>query len=184
MTTARSVRIVVTGAESTGKTSLATHLADRFGARLVPERLRAYVDESGRLPTASDMEEVARQHCEAEDQILGEGGDRLYVYDTDLWTIVIYARRYFGECPQWIVDEAELRRPDLYLLLRDDIPWMPDPQRDGPETRRELQQVFETTIPRAGPCVSVAGTGPARAKRAEEAVAEILLATGGPAVSP
>jgi len=184
MTAARSVRIVVTGAESTGKTMLAAHLADRFGARLVPERLRAYVDESGRLPTASDMEEVARQHCEAEDRILADGGERLYVYDTDLWTVVIYARHHFGDCPQWIVDEAELRRPDLYLLLRDDIPWVPDPQRDGPETRRELQHVFETTIPRAGPCVSVSGTGLARTKRAEEAVAEILRAAGGATVSP
>jgi nicotinamide riboside kinase len=171
------IRVVVTGAESTGKSTLAAHLAQRFDGQLVPERLRTFVEESGRLPTAADMELVARQHCEYEDALLAATHCRLVVYDTDLYTIVIYTRRYFGSCPPWIEAEADTRQADLYLLLAPDIPWIPDPQREGPQTREKIQQVFESTfapLVRPGRAVRIDGDGAVRRTRAELEVARVL----------
>lgn len=170
-------RVVVTGAESTGKSTLAAHLAQRFDALFVPERLRTFVDESGRLPLAADMELVARQHCDFEDALLATTHGGLVIYDTDLYTIVIYTRRYFGSCPTWIEDEAHKRQADLYVLLAPDIPWIPDPQREGPQTRDEMQELFEATFAPmfgSGRAIRIGGDGAVRRIRAEREVVRIL----------
>lgn len=173
----RITKVVVTGAESTGKSTLAAYLANLFGGHLVPERLRTFVQLSGRLPTAADMEIVARQHCAIEDVLLAKTHDNLIVYDTDLYTIVTYVRRYFSDCPPWIEHEARKRQADLYLLLAPDIPWIPDPQREGPTVRDEIHGLFQSTFAtplQRGDAVIIQGDGETRRANAEAAVRTFL----------
>ena len=49
----------------------------------------------------------------------------------------MYARWYYGRCPDWIVHEARSRKADLYLLMDTDVPWFPDAARDSPGDARE-----------------------------------------------
>jgi len=143
----------------------------------VPEHLRAFVTENGRLPTADDMELVARQHCAIEDALLATLAEGLVVYDTDLYTIVTYMRRYFGDCPPWIENEARAREADLYLLLAPVIPWFADPQRGGPHVRDEIHNLFQSTFSAhldGGKAVIIYGDGEVRRSDAEKEVRSAL----------
>ena len=44
------IRVVVTGSECTGKTTLATELAQHYDTVWVPEFLRQFVEEKGAAP--------------------------------------------------------------------------------------------------------------------------------------
>ena len=51
----RCVRVAILGAESSGKSTLAAALAERYGTVWVPEYLREFVETQGRVPVAADQ---------------------------------------------------------------------------------------------------------------------------------
>ena len=101
----RPLRVVVTGSECTGKTTLARALASRFGAPWVPEFCRGYQDARGAPLDASDVEPIARGQIAEADEAESRAR-RLLVLDTDLVSTVVYARHYYGSCPAWIEEAA------------------------------------------------------------------------------
>jgi NadR type nicotinamide-nucleotide adenylyltransferase len=143
------VRIVVTGAESTGKTTLARQLADHFGALWVPEQARAYAERMQRPLTIEDVSAIGSAQIAAEDAAIADAikhEHRMLVLDTDLISTVVYARHYYGTCPAWIEAEAVARRADLYLVCASDLPWTPDGIRDRPMHRQELDRAFREAM--------------------------------------
>lgn len=151
-------RIVVTGSECTGKTTLAHDLAAHLDVAWVPEQSRAYAESVRRELTVHDVEPIARAQRAAEEAGLAEArrrGDACLVLDTDLVSTVVYARHYYGSCPPWIVDEARIRLGDLYLLCEIDVPWMGDCVRDRPLAREEMHERFRSTLVEFGarPCL-------------------------------
>lgn len=143
------VRVVLTGSESTGKTTLAGALARRYGAELVPEFVRTYAEQKGAPLDFSDHGPIARGQMALEDFHLARAS-RLVVQDTDLLSTVVYCRHYFGRCPAWIEDEARSRQPDAYLLCEIDAPWIDDGVRDRGGQRREMQTLFEQAVTESG----------------------------------
>ena len=131
-------RIVVSGSECTGKTVLTRALAENFDAPFSTESARDYVSELGRAVQFSDVEPIARRQIESEDALLGDGS-RLYIFDTDLFSTLIYSRLYFGRCPGWIEPLCRARRADLYLLCGIDLPWVKDDFQRGRSTPTERQ---------------------------------------------
>jgi HTH-type transcriptional regulator, transcriptional repressor of NAD biosynthesis genes len=146
-------RVVVTGSESTGKTTLAADLARHFGTVWVPEFARGYLDHkaatTGQPLDATDIEPIARGQIEAEDHAVGDAKGIL-VLDTDLVSTTVYARHYYGRCPEWIERAAHDRRADLYLLCDIDVPWVADPQRDRPHLREHLHELFVSALESLG----------------------------------
>lgn len=149
MTSQALTRVVVTGSESTGKTTLARELADHFGVLWVPEQARVYAERVNRVLGADDVSPIASAQIAAEDSCFVDAqrrGDRMIVLDTDLVSTVVYARHYYRACPQWIEAEARARRADLYLVAAIDIPWVPDGVRDRPLHREELDREFRAAL--------------------------------------
>jgi len=170
------LRVVVTGSESTGKTTLAARLAADFGLPWVPEASRLHAENVGRDLGAADVELIARAHCAADDRAMGSGA-RAVVFDADLLSTVVYARHYYGSCPPWIEEEALRRRGDLYLLHHPDVPWIGDGVRDqpSPEQRRTIHARFATQLEAAGaPVVDVRGDWGRRYATARAAVERLL----------
>lgn len=167
-------RVVLVGAESSGKTTLAAALAAELDAPWAPEYARGYAAAIGRPLGARDVGPIARGQLALEDAAAGRAR-RLVVLDTDLVSTMVYARHYYGACPLWI-EAAARARGGLYLLLHPDVPWVADPQRDQPHARAALHARFEAALA-ALPgrwVVHVAGGWPERARIARAAVADYL----------
>jgi NadR type nicotinamide-nucleotide adenylyltransferase len=145
--------VVVTGSESTGKTTLAADLAAHFGAVCVPEFSRTYFDEktasTGMPLDAHDVEPIARGQIAAEDEAFARARG-LVILDTDLVSTTVYARHYYGSCPPWIEQAARERRADLYLLCDIDVPWVAGPPRDRPHLREPMHRLFATALDALG----------------------------------
>ena len=171
-----TIRIVLTGPECAGKTTLASALARRFRAPWLPEASRLYADEVRRELTEGDADPIARRAMLAEDAALALDPP-LLVLDTDLISTVVYVRHYYGPCPAWIEDAARERRGDLYLHCAPDLPWTADGVRDRPAQRRELSALFESALLEFG-CTTadVSGTGAARERAALSAAAALVAA--------
>ncbi len=139
-------RIVLTGSESTGKTTLAQALAEHYRTVWVPEYARDFVDAKGAPADASDVEAIARGQIAYEEE-LATKANHLMILDTDLLSTVAYSRHYSGDCPAWIEEALERRAGDLYLLMGIDIPWVADgDHRDRGDRREEMQDLFRREL--------------------------------------
>ncbi len=186
MTPHRPLTIVVIGSECTGKTTLAAALAERLGAPWSREFAREYVDLKRTPLDASDVEPIARGQLAGEQAAEQEALDRcslVVIRDTDLHSTVVYARHYYGDCPAWVVETANARTGDLYLLLCPDVPWVADGlQRDRSDeaARALLHGLFRDELAAAGAhVVEVRGTWAEREAQAVAAI-EALIESGGP----
>jgi len=144
-------RIVLTGSESVGKTTMADQLAAHFGAIMVPEFVRDYAATLGRALDFRDHGPIAKGQMALEDDAVARArarGDRLLIHDTDLVSTVVYCHHYFGRCPDFIEELAVARRASRYLLLDIDVPWVEDGVRDRGDRRSELHALFESTLSR------------------------------------
>ncbi|MFI5118990.1 MAG: AAA family ATPase [Thermoanaerobaculia bacterium] len=172
------LRIVLTGGECTGKTTLARVLAERHDTAWVPEAAREVSLAKEGLLGPEDVEPIARAHMAAADAASREAtrrGRPAVFFDQDLLSTVVYARHYYGDCPSWIQRLAAQRLGDLYLLCRPDLPWTPDPARDRGDRREEMHTLFAAALAGAGaPFAEVSGRGAEREARAEAAVSDLL----------
>lgn len=177
------LRVVLFGAESTGKSTLAERLAARFGAPWSPEFVREYWDTHGGVITAADLDAIARGQVAGEETARARAtaaGARVVFHDTDLLTCTLWDDLLFpSACPPWARVEADkrARATDLYLFCDTDLPWSPDPQRCFPDEagRAMCRRVFLEALERTGVrWTRIHGTQPEREARAEAAV-EMLL---------
>lgn len=169
-----TIRVVATGSECTGKTTLATALAKAYGVECVPEFVRTFIQQIGGHPQFSDHGPIARGQKALEDEYRTRA-QRLLFHDTDLLSTVAYCRAYFGRCPEWIEAAAVDRRATLYLLCDVDVPWVADGVRDRPHRRPEMHALFEMVLKEAGAnYVLICGTPEARFAEAKRRVDALL----------
>jgi NadR type nicotinamide-nucleotide adenylyltransferase len=167
-------RIVVTGSECTGKTTLAQKLAAHFNTLWVPEFARSYAVTRRGILTHADVEPIARGQMALEDRCASIGSE-LLILDTDLLSTVIYSHHYYGDCPAWIEKSCRERLGSLYLLLHPDVPWIADGVRDRGDRRIEMHQLFQNMLLRVGAAfVDIAGDWDARLRMAVQAVEKHL----------
>ena len=159
-------RIVLTGSESTGKTTLAAQLATHYQCEFVPEFVREFVERKGAPIVMADHGPIARGQMALENKYAARAGS-LLIQDADLLSTVAYCHHYFGSCPMWIEETAVERRPALYLLCDIDVPWTADGVRDRGEQRAEMHALFLATLRRLGaPFREVRGVGESRLRNA------------------
>ena len=143
------VRVVVTGSECTGKSTLARELAAAYGVECVPEYVRTFVESIGGRPQFSDHGPIARGQKALEDEYRARA-TRLLIHDTDLLSTVAYCRAYFARCPEWIEAAAIDRKAQLYLVCDIDVPWVADGLRDRGDRRDEMHRLFQSVLTEAG----------------------------------
>ncbi|MFP4156938.1 MAG: AAA family ATPase [Opitutales bacterium] len=140
-------RVVLTGAECTGKTTLAKALADHYGEPWSDEYVRHYVNQLDRPLERADLEPIARGQLALEDSA-AERAKRFVLHDTDLFSSILYAKHYFGAQIDWVDEAFRQRRDGLYLLCTPEgIDWEADPgQREGPAARATLHRIFKREL--------------------------------------
>lgn len=181
-------RVVLTGSESVGKTTLAAQLAAHYGAPCVPEFVRGYAAAKGAPLGFGDHGPIARGQVAQEEAALAAAraaGAPLLLLDTDLLSTVVYCRHYFGHAPAFLVGWAHARRPDLYLLLDVDVPWVADGVRDRGDRRAEVQAQFAEALAALDTPVSVVrGDWPTRFAQAVAAIDALLAAAPHSPLAP
>lgn len=138
--------IVVTGAESTGKSTLTQRLATHFGVPCIPEIAREYVEKLNRKYTYSDVENIAKMQTEQFRKTVKS--DAPYIF-ADTWLIVtkIWFEFVYNKTPNWIIEEISNTKIDLFLVCDIDLPWIYDRVREnGGENRKILQNKYIENI--------------------------------------
>jgi len=124
--------LVLTGAESTGKSWLAARLQQRFGGLVVGEYVRHFIDREGRDTCLADIPAIARGQLAWEDAARGRQ-PALLILDTHLLSNMLWSQTLFGSYPTWLEDELLARRYDQHLLLSPKgAEWHADGQRCQP----------------------------------------------------
>lgn len=138
-------KIVFTGPESSGKTTIAQRLAMDFKAPLVDEYARTYLTQLKRPYQASDLWNIARGQLAAEKNAAGSS-PHLLICDTDLWTILIWSEEKYGKVDPRIFKALFQQKTDLYFLLQPTLPWTYDPQRENPTDRDRLFYLYRNKL--------------------------------------
>lgn len=153
------VKIVITGPESTGKTTLCKALAEKFETTWVPEYAREYIDRLDRPYDQSDLLLIAEGQAEAESRA-AESADGILFCDTNLLTIKIWSEYAYGFCDSRILALYDKQKCDYYLLTDIDLPWTADPQREHPNERDILFEKYRKEVEHSGvPFGVVSGSG-------------------------
>lgn len=127
-------RVVLTGPESTGKTTLCQKLAAHFQTNWVEEYGRTHWEAAQHPLTVADISIVGKTQLQME-QAAATQSNKILFCDTDLIVTQIWSEIYFKKCPQWIIEHNKTARYDLYLLMNIDIPWVDDGTREFPQSR-------------------------------------------------
>jgi NadR type nicotinamide-nucleotide adenylyltransferase len=171
----RIARVVITGPECTGKSTLAKQLAGHYHTTYVPEYAREYINNLERHYEYEDLVHIAevqlKQANESYNQPNGMVFFDTYLIITKVWFEVVY-----GHCPSWIDEELARKTIDLYLLCNTNIPWKADSVREnGGEMREKLFFMYKHELEKLG-ChyVVISGVGEQRLNGAIEAVNDLF----------
>jgi NadR type nicotinamide-nucleotide adenylyltransferase len=174
-------RVCMLGAESTGKTTLAAALADKFETVWVPEYGREYSERHGKqlgdVWDTWEFRQIARTQTEWEDA-LAEVANRVLFCDTDLFTTARFHEAYVGEQDPVLERAAADRGCDLYLLCGLDAPFVQDGWRyDGPH-RMAMDAAYRRFLEETGArWVDLRGSYPERIAQATASVNDLLAQT-------
>jgi nicotinamide riboside kinase len=137
-------KIIVTGPESSGKTTLCKNLSEHFKIPFAKEYARKFLNELGRDYKQDDLLEIAKEQLQSE--------ENTQLFDTDLITIKIWSEYKYGNCNKWILKQIEKQKIEkrFYLLCRPDIPWQEDKQRKNPNEREKLFKIYKKELENLG----------------------------------
>jgi NadR type nicotinamide-nucleotide adenylyltransferase len=173
----RLKKIVVTGPESTGKSTLCEQLAANYNTQWVPEFAREYLMNLGRPYTYDDLLIIAMGQLQQEDRIMASLQTPLVFIDTDMYVMKVWCEHVFGKCHSFILDEIVNRKYDLYLLCNTDLPWVADELREYPdlESREQLYYMYkDIMINQSTPWFDISGNYEERLEKAVSVVDRLL----------
>lgn len=156
------VNVLLLGAPSTGKTTLARYAAQQLDTVWMPEYGREYWEkhQSERRLSPEQLTEIATGHLEREEEALLRANRYLFT-DTDAITTYVYAQYYHGAASPKLAELARQaeKRYDLFLLCDTDIPYEDTWDRSGEVSRTQFQQRIKAELhARKVPYVVIKGT--------------------------
>ena len=137
------LKIILTGSESSGKTTLARQLAVHFNAPLVEEYARTFFEKKGTPQyKQEDLLEIGHGQLDLEQQtykvfknLIGLS-PQLMICDSDLLTLKIWSNEVFGNC------NSELTQLIDNQLVIPSLPKPPNPQRGSTLIAHHLSPII------------------------------------------
>jgi len=168
------IRIVLTGAESSGKSSLTQYLGEVFKLPYALEFARIYLEENGPEYNLEQLKEMSQLHLDYQQKRVPRSAP-CGIFDTDLINYKIWAEEVFGCCPIEIDQRIEQETSHSYLLCKPDLLWQPDPLRENPDDLHYLyQRHLDEVIRLNRPYEVIEGQGRKREVNAEAALSRLL----------
>ena len=171
-------RIVATGPESTGKSTLCAALASQYDTVWVREYAREYLMGNGMNYTYEDLLDIAKGQLAAEEAAVPEARNGFLFIDTDMYVMKVWCEFVFGRCHSFILDQIAVRRYDGYLLCDTDLPWVKDELREYPdlENRQKLFRIYkDILVNQATPWALISGTEDDRLKASISTLTSMTL---------
>lgn len=175
----RILRVVLIGAESTGKTTHCIELAAHFDTVWVPEYGREHWEKKiadqhlsgGDIPTWTDAEfiHIAEEQQRRENEAATRA-NRVLICDTNAFATGTWYERYAGKRHPEVDAIGARDIVDLYLIPSPDVPFVQDGVRDGELIRDWMHDRFLELI-RAGDVPHVLITGPWEARLSQSIAA-------------
>ena len=140
------LKVIVTGPESSGKTTLCNALAEHLNIPFTPEFSREFLNKLDGDYTQDDLSVIAKEQLKNEQ--LTTKNNQVSLNDTDLITIKIWSEYKYGNCHNWILEQIEKQKKEnrLYLLCKPDIPWKADPLRENRNNRDKLFDIYKKVL--------------------------------------
>jgi NadR type nicotinamide-nucleotide adenylyltransferase len=175
-------RVVLIGAESTGKTTLAQQLADHFQTSWVPEFGREHWERkvakhTWQAPPPSwdraEFLEIATEQQRRENQ-MARVANRVMICDTNAFATGTWFERYLGCRDPQLDAIGAADKVDLYLVTAPDISFVQDGFRDGESIREWMHHRFLAQLEGcATPMVIISGDYEQRLRTAIAAVTSL-----------
>jgi len=144
------LKIIVTGPESSGKTTLSKALSKHYNLPFTKEFAREYLTDLGKNYLQEDLLEIAKGQLENEQLITNN--QQISLHDTDLITLKIWSDYKYDNCNNWILEQIEKQKVEnrFYLLCKPDLKWDYDPLRENPTNRNELLEIYKQELENLG----------------------------------
>jgi HTH-type transcriptional regulator, transcriptional repressor of NAD biosynthesis genes len=165
-------KICFYGAESTGKSSMAIKMAEKYNTVFVPEVAREMLTTNDF--TVDDIVNIGKAHFERIIQATHQANKILFC-DTDVLTTQIYSKHYLKVIPDILFELEEKMIYDRYFLFNIDVPWIADGLRDLGNQREEMHEIFkDALIKRSIAFVEVKGTWDQREAMVSSEIGKLL----------
>ena len=166
------IKVVFLGSESTGKTTIAKALAERFNTEVMPEYGAEYWFENQKdgVLTPEQMVEIARGHLERENEKVLKSKKYCFI-DTNAITTYMFALDYHGYALPELQKLAHncSNRYDIVFLCEDDIPYDDTWDRRGAENRVIFQKkIVDDLVERKIPFIRLSGNIQERIAKVEK----------------
>lgn len=180
MSCGKVLRVVLVGAEFTGKTTLCIELAKHYNTVWVAEygrenweeKLAAQSLKGGDIPewTDEDFIHIAQEQQRRENEA-ARHANRVLICDTNAFATGTWFERYAGKRHAAVDAIGNADKVDLYLIPTPEVPFVQDGVRDGEKIRGWMHDRFVELIGKSGVPYQLI-TGPWEG-RAEQAIASI-----------
>lgn len=165
-------KICIYGPESTGKSTLAIKLAERFQTEFVPEVAREFITSNDF--TVDDIITIAEAHYGRIQQKL-KTANKILICDTDVITTQIYSRHYLNIVPDILYEIETIIKYDKYFLMDIDVAWIEDGLRDLGHRRDYMMKMFRDELVQRGiNYITVSGDYAQREEMISDEITRIL----------
>jgi len=162
-------QFVITGPESTGKSTLTNLLAKEFNASIIGEYAREYLENIERAYELEDVLNMAKEQLKIEVETQNE-----FVFlDTDLTVYAIWIKEKYNLEIDWINESLSKPTNKIYFLCDIDIKWVYDSLREHPnqKDRHRLFNMYKGLLEKYNLTYHIiSGDVPARIKKCREII--------------
>lgn len=174
MKATRPLKIVLTGPESTGKTSLSISIAKYFNTLWNPEYARFYLSRLGRPYQYHDITNIAKGQI-AWEFIWYKQCNQILVCDTGILVPKVWSLFQYGKCDKWIEKTFKKNKYDFYFLCGADFPWVYDPLRENPTNRAKIFEMYKLELEQANyPYIELNGDFATRESKIIEVINHLI----------
>ncbi|MEZ4909978.1 MAG: ATP-binding protein [Saprospiraceae bacterium] len=133
--------VVITGPESSGKTTLAQAISNEFDFCLVPELSRQILNQSNGEYDYGTIDIISKEQWKCQ---MNTTHQCIQVCcDTDLLTSIIWGKVKYNKYESWWEATWLASQVDCFLLCTPDLEWEFDPLRENPFDRDHLFEIYK-----------------------------------------
>ncbi|MBK6731073.1 MAG: ATP-binding protein [Bacteroidetes bacterium] len=170
--TMQALNIIITGPESSGKTTLAEALSQSLQLPLIPEYAREYLLALDRKYTLDDVLHIGKQQMQTFTQTKNT---QAIIYDTDVLTTIIWLQDKFNYNNSAFNDFWNKESNCIYLLCKPEFIWEEDPLREDEGRSDILYEIYKSHLITAGKkYFEISGNQSQRIQYAKEIIAECI----------